>query len=360
MPAKKSTKQDSESQISMANTKKEMLNAYNELLNRLEAKREAELRPEQQAVEKKENLAVEVADTASAQDIAREVAALKSSITSMLNEITDKLETEVDRYQQVKKAVDVREKELHEIYGIERAASSLSALLQAQKERRDGFDEEMAARKAELEQEIAERRSAWKEEETAHAAALKERDAKDKQERERKAEEYSYASKREQQLAKEQFEYEKTRMERDLVLKREEMEKDLTEREQKVAAQENETKDLRTQVAAAKKELDQAVAEAVKQTTERLQADALTQRQLLEKDFEGQRNVLESRIDSLQSTVKEQATQIAKLSNQTEKAYSQVQDIASKAIEGGSKQPVVNVQPSTVESPNRTAKRADS
>ena len=46
--------------------------------------------------------------------------------------------------------------------------------------------------------------------------------------------------------------------------------------------------------------------------------------------------MLNTRITSLEQTVKEQATQILKFSQQAEKAYAQVQDIAVKAIEGSS------------------------
>ena len=46
--------------------------------------------------------------------------------------------------------------------------------------------------------------------------------------------------------------------------------------------------------------------------------------------------MLNTRIESLEQTVKEQNEQIARLSQQAEKAYSQVQDIAVKAIEGPS------------------------
>jgi hypothetical protein len=57
---------------------------------------------------------------------------------------------------------------------------------------------------------------------------------------------------------------------------------------------------------------------------------------LLKKEFGGERNVLTTRIESLEKTVREQTEQVARLSQQAEKAYGQVQDIAVKAIEGSS------------------------
>jgi uncharacterized coiled-coil protein SlyX len=55
--------------------------------------------------------------------------------------------------------------------------------------------------------------------------------------------------------------------------------------------------------------------------------------------------VLQSRIDSLQQTVKEQQQQIARLSAQIEKSYSQVQEIAVKAIEGSGNPRVISAPP---------------
>ena len=72
------------------------------------------------------------------------------------------------------------------------------------------------------------------------------------------------------------------------------------------------------------------------EAVERVQREAAMKEELVRKEFEGERNVLNTRIESLEKTVKEQHEQIAKLSQQSEKAYGQVQNIAVKAIEGSS------------------------
>jgi hypothetical protein len=77
-----------------------------------------------------------------------------------------------------------------------------------------------------------------------------------------------------------------------------------------------------------------AVAKAVADATARAQTDASAREELLKREFAGEKNVLTTRIESLEQTVKERAAQILKFSQQAEKAYMQVQDIAVKAIEG--------------------------
>ena len=82
--------------------------------------------------------------------------------------------------------------------------------------------------------------------------------------------------------------------------------------------------------------MEGAVSKTVKETMERLTADAKNRDELQKKEFIGEKNVLTTRIESLEKTVKEQSERIAKLSQQLEKAYQQVQDIAVKTIEGSS------------------------
>lgn len=322
------------SKVTMTSTKKEMLAAYKELLKRLEEKREAEMMPEQKIAKKQEEEAVETADSLSIEGIAQEIGVLKSEIGKTLTQLSDRLEEETGKYIRIKKAVEIREKDLQEIYEIERAASTLTALIEAQKERREQFEADMAAKKQDLEKEIETTREQWIMEETAHAAEVKEKNSAVKKEREREAEEYKYNFEREKRLAEEEFAYEKAKLERELQMKQEEMQKDILAREKAIGEKEAEFELLRSKVDSFPKELDAAVNKAVKDATQALSKEAQAQEELLENKFEGGQNVLKARIESLQQTVKEQNTQIAKMSAQIEKSYGQVQDIAVKAIEG--------------------------
>jgi len=336
----------------MANTKKEMLAAYKELLKRLKAKRQAEMKPQERVEEKQKQKAVEVADSLSTEGIGKEIGNLRSEIGTMLVELSDKMEEEIGKYRQVKQAVDAREQELREIFEIEKEASSLAALIEAQKEKQEQFDSEMAEKKEELEYEIEATREEWEEEQKTHQAEVQARDEAEKKRRAREAEEYKYTFEREKQLTQEQFEYEKAKMEREGQLQREQKEGDLTAREQALSEKEAELSQLREKVVAFPAELDAAVEKAVQGTTDQLTKEAQAREALMKKEFEGEQKVLTSRIESLQQTVQEQQQQIAKLSDQIEKSYTQVQDIAVKAIEGSSSvKGLPLVTPPTAEQP---------
>jgi hypothetical protein len=331
--------------MTMKNTKREMLAAYNEVLQRLTEKSAAELKPVEEIKEKEEEQAVAVADTLTTEGIVQDISALKLETGKLLSQVSDRLEEEVHKYRQVKRAVEVRESQLQEIYEIEKSALSLAALIEAQHQKRQEIETELAARKEQLVGEIESQRAEWEKESKLHEEAVKERDAAEKKQREREREEYVYAFDREQQLAREQFEDQKARLEREIASRKEQMERELSERERVIAEKEGELNELRKQVSAFPKELESAVTKAVKEAVQRVELEARNSETLLNKQFEGERNVLNARIQALEKTVKEQSEQIAKLSQQVEKAYSQVQDIAVKAIEGTSHtQPVTNLQ----------------
>jgi len=322
--------------ISASNTKKEMIDAYNELLNQLQQKREAELKPQERLEERAVKQVVAAADALSTDGIVKEIGNLKSEMGKMLAQLSDRLEEGVRRYEGIKKAVVVKEGELQEIYEIEKAASSLAALIEAQEIKRQAFESEMAAKKEELGREIQTMRGEWEKEKKVREAEAREREAAEAKKREREKEEYRYAFTREQQLAKDQFEYEKARLERDIQHTKERLEQELAEREKAITQREDELNQLRTKAMAFPKEMEAAINAAVKDATARLQLDGKNREELLRKEFDGERNVMMTRIESREQLVKEQSEQIARLSQQLEKAYGQVQDIAVRTVEGSS------------------------
>jgi len=322
--------------LSMSNTKKEMIDTYNALLKQLQEKSEAELKPEKQIEEKKKKEVVEVAKALSSEGVVKEIGNLKLEIGKMLTNISDGLEDEVSKFNQIQKAIELKDNELKELYEIERTAETLAALIEAQNKKREEFELEMAARKEELDREVTMIREEWEKEKKEHEAELKERDAEELKRREREKEEYTYAFKREQLLTKDKFEDEMAKIEKEIQTKKEQMEKDLAEREKVVVEREEKLKVLQEKIDMFPDELKKAVDKAVEETTERITLEAKNKEELMKKEFDGERNVLKTRIESLEKTVKEQSTLIANLSGQLEKSYQKVQDIAIKSVEGSS------------------------
>jgi hypothetical protein len=322
--------------LSLSNTKQEMLEAYNAILKQLEAQREAEMRPEKKIEEKKAKEVIQVAESLSTEGVAKEISDLKIEASKTLAQISDRLEEEIAKFRAVQNAIVLKEKELQELYEIEKSAVALAALIESQNQKRQEFESEMAEKKEALSQEIEALRAERENEKKDYEEEKKERDTTEKKRRDREKEEYEYSFKREQKLAKDKFEDEKAKLEKEIQVKREQMENELREREKAIAEREEELNELRKKVSAFPKEMETAIGKAIKETTERLNLEAKNREELQKREFVGERNVLTTRIESLEKIVKEQNEQIAKLSQQLEKAYQQVQEIAVKTIEGSS------------------------
>lgn len=329
---------------SLKSTKQELLDAYTEMRQQLQEKDKTQLKPEQKVQEKKETQVLAAVQAMTADGVLQKINQLKQEMARTLADLGDKLASEVDKCSQVQQAIEIKEKELAEVFEIDRAAGTLAALIEAQHREKEQFEREMAEEKERLTEEIESAREQWKSEKVERDASLKEQDALEAKRRQRQQEEYKYAFEREQQLARDKFEDEKAKMlaekaqiEKETKVLREQTEKSLQEREKQIAEREKDSASLQTQVQEFPKRLDAAVAAGVKETAERMGREAKYQQDLLQKDFEGQKNVLTARIQSLEKTVKEQAEQLAKLSQQQEAAYQKIQDVAVKAIEGASK-----------------------
>jgi hypothetical protein len=324
--------------LSIANTKQEMMEAYQAAMKMLEEQRQLELKPEKKLEERKARETVRVADSLSSEGVVQEIGGLKVEIGKVLTQIGDKLEDEVGKFKAIQNAITLKEKELQELYEIEKSAMTLAALIESQNQKKQLFETEMAARKEDLTLEIQNTRFEWAKEKAEYDAQVKERDAAEKKKRDREKEEYEYAFKRQQQLAKDKFDDEKGKLEKEILLTRERMDGELSGREKIIAAKEEELTELRKRAALFPKELETAVAKAVKETGERLNWESKNREELLKKEFTGEKNVLATRIESLEKTAKEQTAQIAALTQFLEKANQKVQEIAVKALESASAQ----------------------
>ena len=319
--------------LSEKNTKQEMLDAYQAMAKLLDEKRQAELNPERRMEEKKSEEALKTAGSMAAEGVDREIGGLKSEIGKMLAEVSEKLGAEATRFRSLQKAVETKQKELQELYGIEKSASTLAALIEAHNQKRDDFDAEMAQQREGLKREMDETRSAWQKERQAHDAELREREAAEKKARDREKEQFDYGFKRDQQSLRDKLNDEKNTLEKELRLKKETAEKDLTERERVLVEKETELNTLRARATAFPKELETTVDKAVKEATDRLKLEAKNREELIKKESEGQHNVLATRIEALEKTAKDLAEQNGRLNRQLEAAYQKVQEIAEKTVE---------------------------
>ena len=346
-----------EQEASMKNTKKEMLDIIKSLQKGIEEREKTKLNAEQVREETKKMKTIEKADKTAASNLSTELHSLKISINKELTALSDKIEAEAENYKNLNQAIKLKQIELEEIYGIEKEAAKLAAILEAQNQTKEDFEKEMAEKREreeneltvkrnQLEKQIAETKTAWEKERSVYLEIIAEEKSKNEKEQIRENEEYEYQLKRTREIEENKFVDEKEQIEKEIKQKKDEFEKfrqtkgmELDEREKHVAERELIMDELLKKVDSFPAQLEKAVYSAEKQTDKKLSERFSQNEALLLKGFEGEKNVFETRVIALESLVKDQAKQIDKLNTQQEKAYKQVQDIASKAVAGSVDRP---------------------
>ena len=329
-------------EVSVKSTKQELLDAYQTLKDELGKKSQEELRPEKLKEEARKAETVKLADETAASDVMAGINALKGSIAKELGQLAERLDGEAAKYRKLKEAVALKEAELAHIYEIDAAASTLAALLEANKRKQAEFELEQAQWQEAFEARKAEQTEDFERQKKAFQAQLKEeRDAVEKA-RKREKDDFDYAWKRDQEQRRNALNDEMATLEKEITRKREESEQDAAgrdaacaRREAEVGEREQRVAELQAKVDAFPAQLAAEVAKAVKDATGKLQAEFAMKEALLNKGFEGDRNVYEARLKGLGETVASQAKLLESLSRQQEKAYEKVQDIATKAVASG-------------------------
>jgi hypothetical protein len=325
--------------IKASNTKKEMIEAFNLLKQKYEERAKTELKPEKNQKIKKEKEVVQIADKITSDSVIKRVNDLKMEIAEALSGIAFKLEEETERYNKIKEAIEVKNKELQEIFEINESAFALAALIEAQKQKKIEFENEMEQRKKIIEDEINNTKTHWEKETQEYLDKLKEQKKEDEKIRKRQKEEFEYNFNREQEQKKRKLKDEIEDLKKELKNRKEDFEKevlekenDLLQRDLAVSEREKVMADLQSKVNAFPKELENKVNQSVKEITDVLKAEAKKNEELLIKGFEGEKNVLMTKIESLEKVTEVQKKQIDTLSRQLENAYGKVQDIAVQAV----------------------------
>jgi len=321
----------------MTNTKKEILDAYEKALKKVSDLENKLLNPEKKIEEKKvQTLAVQAQKIVD-DDLDKTFSNLKSHLDTVLNEVLGKIDEQVRKYRSMEEVISYKEKELKEIYEIEKTSSTLAALIEAQNDKQTKFETDMAERRKTLELELATLKSTIEKEKTDYDAETKNQKLLDKQNRERETEEFQYDFKRKKMLAENELQDELNSKKREFETNIEQRQKELEIRESAVKASETELKELREKVTSFDATLTKAVETAKTDTTEKVKLNLKHELELTEKQFSGEKEVLLTKIAALEQKVKEQAEMISSLSNKLESSYEKVQNVAVKAIEGASK-----------------------
>ncbi len=333
--------------VSMSNTKKELLDAYAEVRQRVETQRKELLNAGKIRAEAEKSVAQVVAEKEVESDPIKRLHNLRGSLGKELLELAEHFESEVQTFEQVRFAVENKKEELKSLYNLEVAIGDFTELIAFHAEKKEQFALQAQQEEKMFENEMKANRDEWKKESATHAQHTEEIREEWKQKCVREQEEYDYAIKREREQRRNELEDELNKLTLDISAKKQDFdmsqkikEEELKCRVETVSEREKFIDELQNQINGLKEKMDKTVQLAVNENTARLTAEFNAKQALEKAKHEGLCSVYQSRLDALEKQVVSQTQQIEQLSASQESAYQKVQDIANRAVDSSRREVV--------------------
>lgn len=296
-------------EITIKNTKAEILDALNAALEREKKIAITKSNPEKEEKEIKVAKAVE----ASKENVERNI------FSEELNK----------KFKDLEIAIAAEEDKLKNLYGIEKELNELTLVVNAGKDCVLEIENNKRIKTEELDNEIKELELKFKQK-TEELQEEYEKMAKDlKTKRDRENEEYEYKIKREREIDSNKWNDEKIERENKLARAEEETKRLLEEAKEKVEY----IKELEEKVNGIPSLLEKEYARGKKEITVELERDHKYETELLKKDYTNQIDRQNDKIEAL----KEEIANVNNLNNvlqeKMDKAYAQLKELATKTVE---------------------------
>lgn len=301
-----------EQEITLKNTKAEILDALNNALKRAELAEKGKLNPEKTEKERIEKKAVETAKRAVEQNI----------FSKELN----------DKFNDLQTAIATEENRLQELYGVGKELQKLALVIESGKDRIAVTESENSAKTEEAKERLEQLKSEYSQK---NAELQIEYDAtvkKQKLERSREAEEFQYNLTRAREKENNAWADEKAAREAVLLKKEQQAAELLAEAESKseyIKALETKVDGIAAQIEAEKKA-------AVNSACEELRREFEYKSALTEKDYKNTIIRLEDKIAYLEKELESANKSSGTLQSKLDKAYSEIRELATKTVESAS------------------------
>lgn len=296
-------------EITLKNTKAEILDALNAALEREKNMAKVKYEPEKEEKAKKIEKAIEVSKTNVEQKI----------FSEELN----------NKFKDLEIAIEAEEEKLKNLYGIEKELNNLVIVINAGKDYIVELENNKKLRTEELNDNIKELEETYKIKKEELEKEYEINAKKLKTERDREIEEYNYKLKREREINNNKWEDEKT--ERESILSKKEIE--LNELLEEASVNAEHIKELEDKVNNIPVLLEKEYAKGKKETTDELVKEYNYKIELLKKDFQNTIDRQNDKIEALQEDVKKLNNEKTSLQGKLDQAYNQIKEMATKTVE---------------------------
>ncbi|PMB12168.1 hypothetical protein CEN48_18170 [Fischerella thermalis CCMEE 5282] len=323
--------------VAAKDSKQQLLQTFQQILAD-KKKLESKIATKQEEAEKAKNKQIlEVASTYTVDSIIKGLADLQLEFGGIVTTLSDKLAKENSKLDELNRAIEIETQNLKELQQIRVVADTLDILTQEHQEKLKTLEQDTNSQRDALEKEIEKTRKDWQREQETYAESVKAFNELLAKERALEAEEYQYKLENKKKIDTDAFQAKKRQQERQIEESNQEKEKNWSEREKILSANQSLFTEYQQKIAAFPVELEEAVKkareEAIKETSQKAKVEA----DLFEKEWEATKQSYELKIQSLEEIIQKQIEQIEGISSQLQTTLKQAQDLALRAFSNSDK-----------------------
>ncbi|MBD1821080.1 hypothetical protein H6F51_00895 [Cyanobacteria bacterium FACHB-DQ100] len=290
----------------------------------------------EEAAKEQDRTVLETVSQYTADGIVRGLADLQLDFGTTITALANRLTTETKKLDDLKRALAVESKNLKDLQQTRIVADALYLITQEHQEALRQLEQQATRDRETLDRDTTETRKTWQQEQEEFDAQINESSELLNQQRQRQEEDYQYDSARSRRIATDEYEETKRQIEREIRETLEAKEKDWTERERILAADQRLYEEYQQKVTAFPGELEEAVKKAREEGIRDAHQDAKIKADLLEKEWESTQQGYELQIRSLEAKIQKQTEQISEISTQLQTALRQAQELAMRAFDSSS------------------------
>ena len=302
-----------EQEITMKNTKAEMMEALSAALSRAEAAESVKLNPVKAEKEKIEKKAVESAKASVEQN---------NIFSVELN----------NKFKDLQLAIASEEARLEELYGVSAELQKFALIIECGRERQEQIDTENNAKIADATLQLENLKTEYSQNKAGLQEEFNLLTQKLKTERAREAEEFQYKLKREREKENNEWEDEKAARELDLAKKEELAQTILADAETKA----EHIKTLESKVEGISALIESEIEAAIEAATAKLTQEHEFKVTLTNKDYQSSLDRQNDKIAYLEKELEASNKNNTSLLNKLDKAYAELRELATKTVESAS------------------------
>ncbi|MEY3867993.1 MAG: hypothetical protein ACRCT1_02620 [Microcoleaceae cyanobacterium] len=287
---------------------------------------------EEEAEKAKNKELLEVASTYTIDTIVKGLADLQLDFGTIINGLSDKLNTESSKLDELRKAIAIETEHRQELQQIRIVADALHILTQEHQEKLHTLEENATQQREMIAKDTLEKRKAWQKEQADFETALQEENTLITNTRQKEEADYQYTLERQRKIEVDNYEEAKRKLERELQESTREKEKNWVDREKFLTDHQAEFEENQKKAETFEEELKQAYTKAKEEAIQEVTREAKVKADLFEKEWESSKQGYELRVQSLEQTIEKQSQQIAEISAQLQATMKQAQDLAMKAF----------------------------